>query len=198
MAKSELIKGIPAKEYYKTYREKNRDKANSYSKEYRVKNINTVIEKQKERYLNNKDYVLLKAKEYYEKNKDYKIKYQREYHLKNQKPRVRIFQTKEQRKIKRTLRTRFNSYIKRETKHESVISLLGCTIDFYKTYIESKFKQGMSWENHGRKTWHIDHIIPLASFNMENIEEQKVAFHYTNTQPLWAIENLKKGSNGTK
>jgi hypothetical protein len=192
--KAQLIKGLPAKEYYRLYREKNRDTARSYAKEYRVKNNNIIAESKKEKYLINKDHVLTKAKEYYIKNKDYKIQYQREYHLKNPKPKVRIYYTKEQRKITTTLRNRFNNCVRRKTKYESVMSLIGCSIDFYKKYIESKFEKGMSWDNHGKNTWHIDHIIPLVFFNMENIEEQRKAFHYTNTQPLWATQNLKKGA----
>lgn len=57
-------------------------------------------------------------------------------------------------------------------------------------YIESKFKEGMSWENHGK--WHIDHIKPLGNAKTE--KELKKLFHYTNVQPLWAKENQKKGN----
>ena len=50
----------------------------------------------------------------------------------------------------------------------------------------------MSWGNYGK--WHVDHIRPCASFNLVNEEEQKKCFHYTNLQPLWAKDNLSKGS----
>jgi hypothetical protein len=49
----------------------------------------------------------------------------------------------------------------------------------------------MTWENHG--SWHIDHRIPICSFDLKEEEEQKKCFHYTNLQPLWAAENLSKG-----
>jgi hypothetical protein len=62
---------------------------------------------------------------------------------------------------------------------------------FLKGYLAGKFKDGMTWENHGE--WHIDHIKPCASFNLLDEGEQKKCFHYTNLQPLWASENLSKG-----
>ena len=65
-------------------------------------------------------------------------------------------------------------------------------IESYKKYLEAKFQNGMDWTNYGE--WHIDHIIPCAKFNLTNPEEQKKCFHYTNTQPLWAKDNLSKGS----
>ena len=69
--------------------------------------------------------------------------------------------------------------------------MLGCSISFLKIFLEAKFKEGMTWENHGE--WHIDHIKPCASFNLLNDDEQKKCFNYTNLQPLWALENLSKG-----
>ncbi len=51
----------------------------------------------------------------------------------------------------------------------------------------------MTWENHGRHGWHIDHIIPCAAFDLTDPEQQKKCFHYTNYQPLYTLENLKKG-----
>ena len=69
--------------------------------------------------------------------------------------------------------------------------LTGCELPFLKGYLESKFTEGMTWENHGN--WHIDHRIPCCSFDLTTEEEQKKCFHYTNLQPLWAKDNLSKG-----
>jgi len=92
-----------------------------------------------------------------------------------------------------SLRSRLGSAIKRQNsnKNNNTIELLGCSISFLKGFLEAKFKEGMTWENHGE--WHIDHIKPCASFNLLDEEEQKKCFHYTNLQPLWASENLSKG-----
>src|SRR5574343_381163 len=82
---------------------------------------------------------------------------------------------------------------KKISKCEKTINLLGCSIEEFKKYLESKFQPGMTWENYGKYGWHIDHIIPCSAFNFLNPEDQKRCFHYTNMQPLWASENLSKG-----
>ena len=69
---------------------------------------------------------------------------------------------------------------------------MGCTIDELIAHIEKQFKPGMNWSNHGK--WHIDHIRPCSSFELTDIEEQKKCFHFSNLQPLWAEENLKKAA----
>ena len=72
---------------------------------------------------------------------------------------------------------------------------LGCDIKTFKAHIEAQFKDGMTWENHGE--WHIDHKIPLKyKHNGEtpSLEEVAKRLHYTNTQPMWASENIAKGN----
>ena len=76
-------------------------------------------------------------------------------------------------------------------KHGNTMQLTGCTTEFLMTHIESKFTDGMSWDNYGN--WHIDHVLPCASFDLENSEEQKKCFHWSNLQPLWAADNIRKG-----
>ncbi len=63
------------------------------------------------------------------------------------------------------------------------------------SHIESMFEPGMSWDNWGE--WHIDHIRPLASFDLENAERLAEACHYTNLRPLWKVDNLRKGAKDT-
>jgi hypothetical protein len=96
-------------------------------------------------------------------------------------------------KLLKTLRSRLGTAINRQnsSKNNTTIELVGCSVSFLKGFLEAKFKEGMTWENHGE--WHIDHIKPCASFNLLNEEEQKKCFHYTNLQPLWATEKLSKG-----
>ena len=73
--------------------------------------------------------------------------------------------------------------------------ILGCTFDHAQRHIEAKFKEGMHWLNHG--SWHIDHIIPIAWFDLTDRQQLLAASHYTNLQPLWAKENLSKGARRT-
>ena len=75
-------------------------------------------------------------------------------------------------------------------KNNSTIYYLGCSI---KEYLNSLFKFGMSFETYGK--WHIDHIKPLSKFDLTEENQLKEAFNYKNTQPLWALENIRKGAN---
>jgi hypothetical protein len=70
-------------------------------------------------------------------------------------------------------------------------NILGCDFKGLQHYLENKFTDGMNWENYGK--WHVDHIIPLASAKTE--DEIYQLNHYTNLQPLWALDNQIKGKN---
>ena len=70
-------------------------------------------------------------------------------------------------------------------------NLIGCSREFFKQYISSKFKNGMSWNNYG-KIWNLDHIIPTSRFDLTSPDEQKICFNYINYQPLYLDENVKK------
>jgi len=75
-----------------------------------------------------------------------------------------------------------------------ILTMLGLNKMEFKEYLESKFKDGMTWENYGKKKtdWSIDHIISISQWDLNDIEEQKKACHYTNIQPLSFIENSIK------
>lgn len=94
--------------------------------------------------------------------------------------------------IKSLLRYRLRKFIKGSIKHQDYALLAGCSSDELRVYLESKFQLGMSWENYGE--WHLDHIRPLCSFDLTKEEELLKACCYTNLQPLWAKDNLSKGS----
>jgi hypothetical protein len=74
---------------------------------------------------------------------------------------------------------------------DTIKNLIGCNSKKLSNYLSNLFLKGMSIKNHGE--WHIDHIIPCASFDLTDPEQQKQCFYYTNLQPLWADDNLKKG-----
>jgi hypothetical protein len=96
------------------------------------------------------------------------------------------------------LRGRLRSALKRAVdgvlpkKSNKTLDLLGCSIEYFKKHIEQQFKPGMTWERYAE--FHIDHIKPCAAFDLRDPEQQQICFHYSNMQPLWAAENLKKGS----
>lgn len=81
-------------------------------------------------------------------------------------------------------------------KSKATEDILGCSMNFFRKYIESSFQEGMSWDNYGKinetqsKVWHIDHKIPLSS--AKGKEDIIRLCHYTNLQPLWALDNIKK------
>jgi hypothetical protein len=98
-------------------------------------------------------------------------------------------------RLRNLLRSRLKSAIGRQYGKKAMLTveLIGCSIEKCRRHIENQFRPGMSWNNLGNKGWHVDHIIPLAKFDLIQPSEQKVAFHFMNLQPLWWYENLKKG-----
>jgi hypothetical protein len=100
------------------------------------------------------------------------------------------------------LRGRLGAAVKNNSKAGSAVRDLGCTILELRSYLESKFQLGMTWENwgKGKGKWNIDHIMPLAAFDLTNRQHAILACYYLNLQPLWFEENLTKHSKlpGTK
>lgn len=101
-------------------------------------------------------------------------------------------------KLRIVLRARFRMALKKQRKSGSAVRNLGCSIPEFRVYLEGKFTTGMTWDNWSPKGWHIDHVKPLAGFDLSNQEELKKALHYTNLQPLWASDNLSKGARQKK
>lgn len=96
-------------------------------------------------------------------------------------------------KLRHNLRKRISRALRNGTYFDN----LGCSIEQLKLHLESKFLPGMTWENYGRQGWHVDHIVPLSAFDLKNPEQVKLACNFNNLQPLWALDNLKKGgANG--
>lgn len=94
-------------------------------------------------------------------------------------------------RIALNIRTRIKDVLKQKLGIKTD-KLLDCSKLELKRHLESQFQPGMSWDNYGQ--WHIDHIIPVSKVNiLDETERNKVA-HFTNLQPLWAIDNLRKGN----
>ena len=148
------------------------------SRAYHKKNKEKISIKQKKYRKNNRDYFNLKNKEWNKKTGYGKI-YQQD-RLKNDA----FF------KFKNRLRTLLRNSITKQsfTKKSKSFEILGCDYESVILHLEKKFIEGMTWDNYGK--WHIDHIIPISS--AKNEEQVLKLNHYTNLQPLWAKENLKK------
>jgi hypothetical protein len=139
----------------------------------------------KYRWANSKDRMLEYNKRYEERNKE------RVQHRKNTYRKER-YSTDVNFKLSLKIRARLGAAIKNNSK--SLTNNFGCSISELKTYLESKFEPGMSWDNYCMHGWHIDHIRPLCSFNLSDPNQLREACHYSNLQPLWAKDNLRKSS----
>jgi hypothetical protein len=98
-------------------------------------------------------------------------------------------------RLRGSLRARVRSAIHADCgrKAAKTMELIGCSIKQLRAHLEQQFNAGMSWGNYG--DWHIDHIRPCASFDLTDPEQQRECFNYTNLQPLWAGDNMKKGAS---
>ena len=182
-------------DYHKKFREKNPD----YVKNYYKNNKTKMIESVKKHYNKYRDSLLSKKRnsslKYYYENIEIIKEKNKEYNKNNREKRnIYISNRKKNDPIYRLsfiVRNRVRSYLKKNniTKNDKTFDIVGCSPEFLKEYLETKFIEGMSWDNHGK--WHIDHKIPLSSAKTE--EEMYKLCHYTNLQPLWAEDNLKKG-----
>ena len=184
--------------YQKQYSIENPDKI----KEYRTKNKEILYEKKKI----NRNLYPEKEKQWYKewvlKNKEKKQAYMKQYRQDNKekiKATTAIYYQNNPEialkiKIAKNLRTRISYAFKNKKfiKEEETIKMLGCDFNFFMKHIESLFTQGMNWDNYGINGWHIDHIIPISSGKDYN--QMCSLNHYTNLQPLWAKENIRKGN----
>lgn len=172
------------KEYGKIYRVNNKEKIALYMKNYRASLPKDYKHKE---YLRHSEKYKLRSKNRYLLKKEYIVKKAGEYVKRRKKtdPDFNIALS-----IRRFQHRIVNYYgIKKfcSSKH-----ILGCSIKDFRSHIEKQFKPGMNWKNHAIKGWHIDHVRPLSSFNLQDRDEYLKACHYTNTQPLWAKDNMKK------
>ena len=170
-----------------------REKNNIYSKNYYRNNK----EKRQQYIYNLGEKIVDYQTEYYKKNKKYFQNYGKDYRKINKEKikeyRNNKYNTDINFKIKVNLRHRIYMALKNNYKTKKTLELLGCTVEHLKKHLKSRFAEEMTWDNYGK--WHIDHIKPCSKFDLSKPEEQKVCFHYTNLQPLWEIDNLKKSDN---
>lgn len=177
---------ICGKCYSKEYRKENKQKIRELINGWRKSNPERHQAAEKQWRTDNKEHKSAVDKVWKENNKERTLRKSKERHKERLKTDVNY-------KLSCSLRHRLNMAIKNNQKIGSAIEELGCSVEELKRYIESKFQIDMNWNNYGLKGWHIDHIRPLSSFNLSDIEEFKKACHYSNLQPLWWRDNIVKG-----
>lgn len=197
----------------------NRKERNARNKGYRSANPERYRENARKRYLRNREKLIAAAKSYYEAHKEEyrekrRTRAEEERLREGREPRKRL--TDEQRRergrkylaeymkrstpaaIRKRLATRlrgrlFRLVVRNSTDRQgSAVRDLGCTVSDLKTWLEVQFQPGMCWANYG--AWHIDHVLPLSSFDLTDRKQVLVACNWMNLQPLWAADNIRKGA----
>ena len=181
------------------YYEKNRESQIKKSIQWGANNKERINKRNKERYNNDlayKERVLARCALEYQKNIEAGRASRRAYGKANRAKlsayHLGLYHNDPQYRAGVLLRGRITRVLanSQSKKSSSTFDLLGTSKAGLIAHLEAQFQSGMTWENQGQ--WHIDHIRPCASFDLTDPEQQKVCFHYTNLQPLWAKDNLSK------
>ena len=172
----------------KQWKEMNKDSVAKSHTRYRQNNKESIMERNKQYRQENKDVVAEIQRQYRQRNKEAIRENQKRY-IKERRANDTAFRTA------LNLRARMSDALNGRCKADTTKALLGCTYEEACAYIEAQFTEGMSWDKMGIHGIHIDHIRPCASFDLTDPEQQRECFHYTNLQPLWAEDNLKKGAS---
>lgn len=189
-------------EEIKARRDAERDKLRARSRDHYQRNKESYAERRRRYRQQNKPALSQRAKRYYAENKDAVLERHKQWRANNRESILL-----RQREYDRTMRNQSPSYSLKKsvsrrmrdvlasrgaTKGGRSMDLVGCDGRTLIKHIESLFAPGMTWENYGYRGWHIDHIVPLAKFDLRDPHQQSAAFHYTNLQPLWAEDNMRK------
>ena len=156
-----------------------------YQKEYRLKNKEKIAETSKIYSQENKEKIANYKREHYLENKEKIEKYRNEW--RSNKVKIdSLF------KLTNNIRTRIKQSFRRNgfTKNSKTYQILGCTFEEFKQHLQRQFTKGMNWNN--TTEWHLDHIYPVSL--AKDVDELIKLNHYTNFQPLWAVDNIKKGN----
>jgi len=176
-----------AKAKSKAYRDANKDLINAKNKARYEANPEPYKQRARDRYAADPDSIRARNKEWVKRNKDSLRIYIRDY----RRRRIKEDPTFRAQAMVRVMLTRC---IRRASskKSASTEEILGYSASEFRKHIESLFKHGMSWANHGK--WHVDHIRPLSSFDLTTLDGLRAANSLHNLQPLWAKKNLKKSA----
>lgn len=184
------------------YKAANREVLSEKSRAYRDANIEKCREREREYQLANRDARNARVSRFYQNNPEKIAEYREKYLSKDSvRESIRIWSRERARKrratdidyvLRQNLRSRMHYALRAKNlkKSSKTFEAVGCSPIELREYLEGKFLIGMTWDNYGE--WHIDHVIPLSS--AKDYEEIIRLSHYTNLQPLWAMDNLKKGA----
>ena len=177
----------------------NKDKQRERSHLYYLNNKERLRKQHKEYYKNNREAQFIRIKNWNLKNQEYLKEYHKEYQRKNKEKisKYVLQYSKEKRRerdinfiLKLNLRNRLYRVLKENRKLHHTIKYIGCSLEDLKKHLENQFVDGMSWDNYGE--WHVDHIVPCASFDLSDPNQQRICFNFRNLQPLWAKDNQRK------
>ena len=192
----------------KAYDSKHREELQEYAKNWRLKNP----EYYRKYSTENKEKLSKKRVEYDSKNREHRNKVSRKFYLikeniESRKKWVNQYRLKHRERLNKNTRLkrindpnfrmrgclygRVRDALKHNYKSAHTMELIGCTIPELWIHLESKFKPLMTRENHG--LWHLDHIKPCFKFDLTDPAQQRECFNWSNLQPLWAVDNLRKG-----
>jgi hypothetical protein len=173
-------------EQKRQWRKNNLEHNAKWMREYREKNKEQLLEWRNKHSEANRGRLSEYQKKWREQNAEYFKEYTRNYYTNRYKTDIQY-------KIRVVMRAELGRALCKFKKDEldvsSKLELIGCDLEYFKEWIEDQFDEGMSWENHGE--WHLDHIKPLASFDLTDPEQIEEACIFFNFQPLWAEDNLK-------
>ncbi len=171
----------------KRYVEENRDRVSASRRRYRENNKEKVKAAKRADYEKRKPAILMQTKAYKEARPEWYRETKRKY-MEERRWNDPAF------KMLMLLRGRIRCAIKAGAAYKAgrTVDLIGCSIKELMFHLQGQFQRGMTWKNQGK--WHVDHIVPYARFNLLDPKEQRKCFHYTNLQPLWGIDNRRKGA----
>ena len=180
------------------WKQNNREKCRASGRKWRENNREKCRERTRKYYKANREKRRAKHREWVQNNREKYDLYNKEYRQRPENKKRANARCRERTKtdplykIKKNLRCRFYHALKGKLKSARTMTLIGCSIPHLMDHLEQQFQPGMTWENYG--TWHMDHMMPMASFDLNDPEQQRQCCHYTNLQPMWATENMCKNA----
>jgi hypothetical protein len=186
------------KEYYKENKEYVNGRNKKYSREWYKQNIEYARQYAKEYYRSNIDKEKARCRRFFENNPDYRKQHNKKWKENNPDYEKQWCRSKRETdpafRLSKNLSRQIRKSIHKSKDGYHWEDLLGYTLKDLMGHLEKLFKLGMTWQNMG--LWHIDHIRPVSSFNFTSYEDKefKECWSLNNLQPLWALENMKKGN----